>query len=89
MREIVICFMYVNILNMSMLAFQDDIEYSFINTIKYMRTTLLTLMKYVRTNSQMTVVMPRRARPLPTLRTVFCRENFLARPSTLMMNFNP
>ena len=50
---------------------------------------MITLMKYMRTNSQRTVVIPRRARPFPTLRTVFFKENFLARPSTFMMNFKP
>ena len=58
------------------------------NFQKY-KTEELTLMKYMSTNSQRTVVMPSRARPLPTLRTVFFRENFLASPSTVMMNFIP
>ena len=58
------------------------------NFQKY-KTEELTLMKYMRTNSQRTVVMPSSARPLPTFRTVFFRENFRASPSTVMMNFRP
>ena len=48
-----------------------------------------TLIKYMSTNSHRTVVMPSRAKPFPTLRTVFFRENFLAKPSTVIMNFIP
>ena len=50
---------------------------------------MFTFMKYMRTSSQRTVVMPRRASPLPTFKTVFFSENFRARPSTVMMNFIP
>ena len=55
----------------------------------YMVDFLFTFIKYMRTNSHRTVVMPSRAKPFPTLRTVFLRENFLASPSTVIMNFIP
>ena len=71
------------------MKYREAYDGPLIHTVKAYCSMKLTFMKYVRTNSQSTVVMPSSARPLPTLRTVFFRLNFWARPSTEMMNLMP